>query len=215
MQVPKTPHAGGHGGGISLVHYTVNWSSRQMCLGKPADARAWGRLPPPPPPPPEIAMDLALPDTDHRQRQPMLLQRLAALSRPGAVRPRATAAEWPACCRRSSSGRPGTRSRRCSRRWLPRRSECPRSSTAPSRRRDFCQFDDTPCSSLLEHLIKAQGGAAELQPRRRLMQCPDEDQEEAAPDPPLEEAEVVVDGGAAEAQRAGSARCLHAACAHI
>ena len=32
-----------------------------------------------------------------------------------------------------------------------------RDAVACSRRRD-CQFDDTPCLSLLEHLIKLQGG---------------------------------------------------------
>ena len=30
-----------------------------------------------------------------------------------------------------------------------------------SRRREFCHFDDTPFSSVLKHLIKAEGGAAE------------------------------------------------------
>ena len=30
---------------------------------------------------------------------------------------------------------------------------------ADSRRREFCHFDDTPCLSLLKHLMKVQGGA--------------------------------------------------------
>ena len=44
----------------------------------------------------------------------------------------------------------------------------------PSRRREFCHVDDTPCSSLLKHLVKVQGGGAvELQSRRRLAQPAD------------------------------------------
>ena len=33
---------------------------------------------------------------------------------------------------------------------------------SPSRRREFCHFDDTPCLSLLKHLIKVQGGCHQM-----------------------------------------------------